>query len=237
MHINDAIAFRLKALCRAQVMITHMGFHAILPRACGQGRAAQLVNPLRANSRFADPVMIAKRAKSLVAGCNDGTTRRSRPYRPTGRPLAGPGPAATMDRFSQPARPCTEVDRSVHRHWLAWTGLCAPESAPPGPGPAVPAVRAPGHIRLPAGLIPAGRRPGPAPAAPGRHRPAPARKCLASKPATGQWYSIKRGPGATHRPIDFDIDKARLLIKAASVSRRRTCPAQFNHHGVMGVIR
>jgi hypothetical protein len=237
MHIIDAIAFKVKAPRRAKVMITHMGFHAILPRACGQGRAAQLVNPLTANSRFANPVVVANRAKSLVAGCDDGTTRRSRRRRLAGRPPAGPRRAAAMDRFSPPGRCCTEVDQVVHGHSLAWTGLCAPESAAPGRGPAVPAVRAPGRTRLPSGLTAVLRGTGSAPATPAGPWPAPARKCRAGKAYAVRPFSVKWGPGSTHRPTDFEFDKARPLIKAAQRSRRCTCPAQFNHHGVVGVIQ
>ena len=237
MHINDAIAFKLKALRRAQVMITHMGFHAILPRACGQGRVAQLVNPLRANSRFADPAMIANPAKSLVAGCDGGTTRRSGQCGPAGGLPTGPGPDGVTDRFSSPGPRRTEVDRVVHGHWLAWMGLCAPQSAAPGRGPAAPPGRVPGLTRLPSGLAPLVGRAGSALAVAGGNRPAPARKGLAGKAAVVRSFSIKWGPGSTHRPIDAEFDKARPLIKAHSVNRRCMCPAQFNHHSVVGVIR
>ena len=141
MHIIDAIAFKPKALRPAKVMITHMGFHAMLPEAAGQGRAAQLVNPLRANSRFANPVMISGRAKCLVAGCDGRATRRSGWRLPAGDRPMGSGPAAAMDRFSWPPRHSAGVDRAVHHHWLAWTGLCARHWLAPGPG----AAAAPTH--------------------------------------------------------------------------------------------
>jgi hypothetical protein len=237
MHIIHAIAFKLKAARRAKVMITHMGFHAILPRPCGQGRAAQLVNPLTANSRFADRVMAAGPAKSLVAGCDDGTTRRSRRRGLAGCPPAGPRRPALMDRFSPPGRCCTEVGQVVHGHWLAWTGLCAPEPAAPGRGPATPAVRAPGRTPLVSGPTAVLRGTGSAPATAAGPGPAPARTGLAAKAYVVWPFSIKSGPGSAYRPIDIEFDKARPLIKARSVSRWCTCPAQFIHHGVVGVIQ
>ena len=177
--------------------------------------------------------MIAKRTKSLVAGCDGGTTRRSRRCGPAGRRPARPRSAAAMDRFGPPGRCCTEVDQAVHGHWLAWTGLCAPESAAPGRGPAVPAVRARGRTRLPSGLTAVLRGTGSAPATAAGPRPAPARECLASKVNAVRAPSIKWGSGSTHRPINFESGKAWPLIKAALC----TCPAQFTYHDVAGVIQ
>ena len=147
MQIADAIAFKLKAPRRAKVMITHMGFHAILWRACGQGRAAQLVNPLTANSRSANPVKIANRAKSLVARCDGGTTRRSGRSGPAAYPAVGSRSAGVSGRVGPRSRWRSEIDQVVHGHWLAWMGLCAPESAVPGRQPAAPAGPAPGRTR------------------------------------------------------------------------------------------
>jgi hypothetical protein len=237
MHIIDAIAFTLKAPRRAKVMITHMGFHAILPRAREQGRAAQLVNPLTANSRFAVPVMIAGRAKSLVAGCDGGTTRRSGRTHPAVRPPAGSRPYAARDRFGPPRRCCTEVDRVVHGHWLAWTGLCAPEWAAPRSRPDAPAAPAPGPRRPGAGgtAVPRGRGPASAPSV--RARLTPARKCLVGKANSVRPLSAKWGSRSTRQAIDFEFDKTGPVIKSAGVGRWCTCPAQFTHHGAVGVIR
>jgi hypothetical protein len=232
MHIVDAIAFKLKALRCAKVMITHMGFHAMGPDAPGQGRAAQLVNPLRANSLFADPVMIAERVKSLVAGCDDGATRRSAERPPAGQP-AWSGSAVVMDRFSSRGRPCADVDRPVQRHWLAWTELCAPEPAAPGRPAAAGATRAPGRARARSGFVPPMGGPGPLLTEPHRPRSAADRKYLASKPAADRNHSGKSGPGTVHCPIDFENMNARPSIRAAGC----TCPAQFTRHSAVGVIR
>ena len=211
----------------------------MLPGAAGQGRAAQLVNPLRANSRFANPVMISGRAKCLVAGCDGRATRRSGWRLPAGDRPMGSGPAAAMDRFSWPPRHSAGVDRAVHHHWLAWTGLCARHWLAPGPGPAAargPAAAArsaPGRTRGPAGLVPAVRRTGPAPAARTGPRPGPARKYLASRPAPGRRYSIKWMPESAHRHTAAEFNNAWPLIKAAQCM----CPAQFTYHGVVGVIQ
>jgi hypothetical protein len=237
MQIIDAIAFKLKVPRRAKVMITHMGFHAILWQARGQGRAAQLVNPLTANSRLASPLKIAHRAKSLVAGCNGGTTRRSGRSGPAIGPLTGSRPAAVPGRSGPPVRRRSEIDQVVHGHSLAWIGLCAPESAAPARGPVAPAGPAPGRTRLMPGRSGVAGSTGSASVPPAGPGPAPARNCLASKANTDRTFSIKWGPGPTRRPIDFGFDKARPLIKTVSISRSCTCPAQFNHHGAVGVIQ
>ena len=233
MHIVDAIAFKLKALRCAKVMITHMGFHAMGPDAPGQGRVAQLVNPLRANSLSADPVMIAEPAKSLVAGCDGKATRR-----PAGRPPAHGRPVrfrlvAVMDRFPARSRPCAGVDQSVQRHWLAWMELCAPESPAPRWRPAAGPTRAPGLTGPRSRFFPSARGLGPPLTEPYRPRSAPGRKYLASKPVADRIPPGESGPATIHCPIDFENMNARPPVRVAEC----TCPAQFTRHSAVGVIR
>jgi hypothetical protein len=228
-HTIDAIAFNRKALCRAKVMITHMGFHATVPRGAGQGRAAQLVNPLRTYSRFGRALMIAGRAKSQAAGCNDAGTRRSGVLRRPGRLRARPRSAAPAGRFSAPRSRCAEVDRPVHPLRLRWTALCAPGFAASGARPA--AGSEPGVVagRHPAGRIPRRRRAGRAAAGSGRARPAAGQECTAGVMASVLIGSGKPVPRSPRGNSNFESINARPFIGAAQC----TCPAQFTDHAAV----
>jgi hypothetical protein len=103
-------------------MVTHMGFHAMVPEGLGQGRDARLVNPLKARSRFGAPPTTLGGTKSQVAACSGETTRR---FGPAGRPPRTPA-APRPGTPGPPDSGCAEMDRRVHAPWLAWTGLCAP---------------------------------------------------------------------------------------------------------------
>src|ERR1700761_5609635 len=127
MHIVGAIAYNTKALPCANLMITHMGFHAMPPGVSGQGRVAQLVNPLSACSLFGLPPMTLRGAKSQVAACSDRATRR---FGRGGRPSPGLGAIPLGPTASASCGPA-EMERRVHAPWLGWTGLCVP----PAPGP------------------------------------------------------------------------------------------------------
>lgn len=164
MHIVGAIAYNTKTLPCANLMITHMGFHAMPPGVSGQGRVAQLVNPLSACSLFGVPLMAPRSAKSQVAACSDRATRRfGRGRRPS------PGPAAIRPGLTASAG-CgqAEMRRRVHAPWLAWTGTVRAV----GPGTQRPADRrrTPGPRRWRSGE--GGPKPAWPPGGDGRTRPA-----------------------------------------------------------------
>ena len=109
MHIAGAIAFKTNALPCANLMITHMGFHAMPPAISGQGRVTQLVNPLSTCSLFDVPLMTPGGAKSQVAACSHHATRRFGRGRRT-----GPGrPRSGRDRRAGPTA-----------GKLGWSGVC-----------------------------------------------------------------------------------------------------------------
>jgi hypothetical protein len=233
MHIVDAIAFKRKALRCAKVMITHMGFHAMVPGAGEQGRAAQLVNPLRAYSRSGQAPMIAIRAKPQVAGCNDDGTRRSRRRGRADRRPAQLRSAVLMDRFSAPLPPCAGVDQAVHRLSLRWTALCAPESAAPVRRPATAATPGPAAGRQPVRRTPRLRRARCAATWAGQTWPAVGQNSPAGVMAPALIDSDKPVPHTPRGNADFESINALPFYRAA----QRTCPAQFTDRAVMGVIR
>jgi hypothetical protein len=229
MHIFGAIAFELKALPGAKVMITHMGFHAMPWDVSGQGRAAQLVNPLSAGSRFDGGLGAAGDTKSQVAACNGQATRRSGRHRCPGQTRAATpaGPPKTPEPAS------AGVDPSVHARWLPWTALCAPWTARPSGrwaagGP--PRHRAAGH---PGQRARAGSRSLDPAATPGR--PASGRNdgpCVAGQQT---WRNRCVNSTSQYRPgvIVLNFSGRPVLFGTGSC----TCSAQFTYHNVVGVFQ
>jgi hypothetical protein len=227
MHIAGAIAFKTNALPCANLMITHMGFHAMPPAVSGQGRVTQLVNPLSTCSLFDVPLMAPGGAKSQVAACSDHATRRSgRGRRP------GPGPAAIRPGpAGRPDRGQAGIDRRVHAPWLAWEGLCA--RLAPGSG----------------GRLTVGGPPCRAVSArPRRQVQRPVRRPAMSgpkPPVVGRnWRVRAAGPESRRRRhvnstfqyplsgIGVEFYSSWPLFQAGPC----TCPAQFTYHSVVGVF-
>ena len=233
MHIFDAIALKCKALRRAKVMITHMGFHAMVSGRPGQGRAAQLVNPLRAHSLFDGSGIASGGAKPQVAACNERATRRSGACAPgshlpaAARPGPPAGPSATRDSRG------AEADGRVHRHEPAWPELCAPGYVLPGSRPAAEsAPRGPARGGRGAGLAGA-ENAGTGPAGWSPRAAARGREHPLILPATSQFPVIQPAlPSHRGASIVHSVN-ARPSIPAMP----RTCIAQFTHHGVVGVSR
>ena len=227
MHISGAIAYNSKTLPCANLMITHMGFHAMPPGVSGQGRVAQLVNPLSACSLFGVPLMTPRGAKSQVAACSDRATRRfGRGRRP------GPGPAAirpgpTASAGCGPAA----MERRVHALWLAWTRLCVPSA--PGlrgrltagglPGRAVggPGRRAPDLIGRPAVM-----------AGPGRLVSGRNWGVRAAGPESGRCRHVNSTSQYPLSGIGVEFYFSWPLFRTGPC----TCSAQFTYHSVVGVF-
>jgi hypothetical protein len=227
MHIGGAIAYNSKTLPCANLMITHMGFHAMPPGVSGQGRVAQLVNPLSACSLFGVPLMTPRSAKSQVAACSDRATRRfGRGRRP------GPGPAAIRPGPGGSAG-CgpAELERRVHAPWLAWTGLCAPSAPGPRgrltagglPGRAVggPGRRAPSLLGHPAVM-----------AGPGRLVSGRNWGVRAAGPESGRCRHVNSTSQYPLSGIGVEFYFSWLLFRI----RPCTCSAQFTYHSVVGVF-
>jgi hypothetical protein len=227
MHIVGAIAYNPKTLPCANLMITHMGFHAMPPGVSGQGRVAQLVNPLSTCSLFGVPLMTPGSAKSQVAACSGRATRRfGRGRRP------GPGPAAIRpDPAASPACGPAGMKRRVHAPWLAWTGLCAP--LPPGSsgrltadGPSCHAVsarlgRAQGLVRCPAAL-----------AGPGRLVSGRNWRVRPAGPESGRCRHLNSTSQYPLSGIDVEFYFSWPLFQTGPC----TCSAQFTYHSVVGVF-
>jgi hypothetical protein len=227
MHIFGAIAFKTKALPCANVMITHVGFHTMPLGVPGQGRVAQLVNPLSARSRIDVPPMPPCAANSQVAACSDHATRRfGRGRRPgLARAATRPGPTASLDRRQ------AEVKRRVHAPWLAWTGLCASSALGSGgwltvggpPGRAVsgrPGRRFLGAARRPAVATP-GRL------VSGRNWPV-----RAAGPESGRCHHVNSTSQYPLSGIGVEFYYRWPLFQTGPC----TCSAQFTYHSVVGVF-
>jgi hypothetical protein len=227
MHIVGAIAYNTKTLPCANLMITHMGFHAMPPGVSGQGRVAQLVNPLSACSLFGVPLMTPGGTNSQVAACSDGATRRfGRVRRSSPGPAAiRPGPAASAS--CGPA----EMERRVHAPWLAWTGLCVPAVPGPSgrltvgglPGRAVsaPRRRAQGLVRCPAAMA------GPGPVVSGRNW-----GVRAAGPESGRCRPVNSTSQYPLSGIGVGFYLSWPLFRTGPC----TCSAQFTYHSVVGVF-
>jgi hypothetical protein len=228
MHIVGAIAFETKALPCANLMITHMGFHAMPPGVSGQGRVAQLVNPLSARSLFDVPLMTSSAAKSQVAACSDHATRRfGRGRRPGSAPAATQlGTTASSDREQ------AGVKRRVHAPCLAWKGLCAPSA--PGSGGRLTVGGSPSRA---VGARPGRPVQGPArrPAAmAGPGRPVSGRNCpvRAVGPESGRCRPVNSTSLYPLSGIGVEFYSSWLLFQ----TRPCTCSAQFTYHSVVGVF-
>ena len=227
MHIVGAIAYNTKTLPCANLMITHMGFHAMPPGVSGQGRVAQLVNPLSACSLFGVALMTPRGAKSQVAACSDRATRRfGRGRRPSlGSAAIRPGPTASASCAQ------AEMNRRVHAPWLAWTGLCVPSA----PGPR--------------GRLTAGGPPGRAASGPGRRVQGPIGRPAATvrlgRLVSGRNWGVRAaGPESGRcRPVN---STSQYPLSGIGVefyfswplfqTRPCTCSAQFTYHSVVGVF-
>jgi hypothetical protein len=228
MHIVGAIAYNTKTLPCANLMITHMGFHAMPPGVSGQGRVAQLVNPLSACSLFGVPLMTPAGAKSQVAACSDRATRRfGRGRRPSPGPAAiRPGPTASAG--------CGQagMKRRVHAPWLAWTGLCVPSA--PGPRGRLPAGGPPGRA---VSARPGGRAQGlvgrPAPMA-GSGRLVSGRnwRVRAAGPESGRCRHVNSTSQYSLSGIGVEFYYSWPLFRTGPC----TCSAQFTYHSVVGVF-
>jgi hypothetical protein len=228
MHIVGAIAFKTKALPCANLMITHMGFHAMPPAVSGQGRVAQLVNPLSTCSLFDVPLMTLRGAKSQVAACSDHATRRfGRGRRP------GPGPASIRPgRTGWPDCGQTGMERRVRAPWLAWTGLCARLAPGSGGwltvgGPPCRAVsgrprrQAQSPVRRSAAIS------GPWPPVSGRNW-----RVRAAGPESGRRRHVNSTSQYPLSGIGVEFYSSWPLFQAGPC----TCSAQFTYHSVVGVF-
>jgi hypothetical protein len=227
MHIVGAIAYNTKTLPCANLMITHMGFHAMPPGVSGQGRVAQLVNPLSACSLFGVALMTPRGAKSQVAGCSGRATRRfGRGRRPSlGSAAIRPGPTASASCAQ------AEMNRRVHAPWLAWTGLCVPSA----PGPR--------------GRLTAGGPPGRAASGPGRRVQGPIGRPAATvrlgRLVSGRNWGVGAA-GPENRRCRAVNSTSQYPLSGIGVefyfswplfqTRPCTCSAQFTYHSVVGVF-
>jgi hypothetical protein len=227
MHIFGAIAFETKALPCANLMITHMGFHTMPPGVPGQGRVAQLVNPLSARSRFDGLPMTPCAANSQVAACSDHATRRfGRGRRSVLAPAATrPGSSASLDRGQ------AGVKRRVHAPWLAWTGLCA--SPAPGSGGRLTVGGPPGRaVKARPGrrLWGAARRP--VVARPGRLVSGRNWRVRAAGPQCGRCHHVNSTSQYPLSGIGVEFYYRWPLFQTGPC----TCSAQFTYHSVVGVF-
>ena len=205
------------------------------PGVSGQGRVAQLVNPLSACSLFGVPLMTPGGAKSQVAACSDRATRRfGRGRRP--RPdsaVIRPGPAVirpgpTASAGCGPAG----MERRVHAPWLAWAGLCARLAPGSGGrltvgGPPGRAVSARPRRQVQSPVRRSAAMSGPRPPVSGRNW-----RVRAAGPESGRRRHVNSTSQYSLSGIGVEFYSSWPLFQAGPC----TCPTQFTYHSVVGVF-